>query len=348
MASSPLVLLVDDEPATQRNRLQTVKADLTAARYEVASPEELTLEGLREAQLVLVDYRLDQWTENLPSNGPCHFVPDGIALAAVLQQHARVFDHPIAFALHSEHRRELTDPFLPEPRVHLLARTYNLEWAFVKSPTGGPAVTLKSAGLLAGAVKQLPTKWPPDAAGIRQMARKLLNLPDQEPWSETAWQDAEGARPPLDELVLRVHGLLFLRWLLSRVLSYPTFLMNRYWLASRLGATPASVEAALEKGLESLLKPASYTGILSGFSGRRWWRAGVELILWNLSGGKASSPDELKPLFEQKCGVTLVRSKALYSVVCLDEDYRPLPDLCGPEEAVRLQLDDWPAHAEIA
>ena len=90
-------------------------------------------------------------------------------------------------------------------------------------------------------------------------------------------------------------GLLFLRWMLQRVLSYPCFLLDETWLASRLTVTPASVREALPGGLgDGLLGPAEYRGILVDFRGKRWWRMGVEYILWDLAGKTSLGVDQLR------------------------------------------------------
>src|SRR5262249_10352439 len=151
---------------------------------EVCDPDTVSVDLLDEADLVLVDYKLDKWVVNRNPLSLCHWAPNGIALTAVLQQHAMSCDRPTAFAIHSAHLRELTEPFPPEPRVHLLARAYNLDWAFVKSPAGGsPSTTFEKAHILARAVAALPDKWPvgdPDRA--RERARGLLSVPTNEAW----------------------------------------------------------------------------------------------------------------------------------------------------------------------
>ena len=122
------------------------------------------------------------------------------------------------------------------------------------------------------------------------IARKLLSIPADFDWTEQAWRDVEMAHPPLDEMTLRIHGILFLRWFLTRVLYYPCFLVDRYWLAARLGATPESVDSTLSEKpakLGKLFAPAAYAGILENLPGRRWWRAGIESILWDVGGGES-------------------------------------------------------------
>jgi hypothetical protein len=349
MAKSVSVLIIDDQPSSVLARLNLLPA--TSRRgVTVTSPDDVTREQIEQAALILVDYKLDEWRVNASENRLCRHVPNGIALAAILQQYARKMPRPRAFAIHSDHLNELTEPHPPEPRVHLVARTYNLEWAFVKAPDeGGPAETIRQAHVLAAAVAKLPANWPSDdSAKNRKHASTLLGLDSRKPWAYQAWREVELAHPPLDELTKPIHGLLFLRWLLTRVIAYPCFLMHQHWLAARLGATVDSVQGGLRAGLGQLFGQVRYKGILEGFQGERWWRIGVEKILWDLADKSSVSTSQLHSRIVEKYGVQLAPAEVPDPVVCLDHDYKPLSTLHSPAEAVRLQIDDWPAHAETA
>jgi CheY-like chemotaxis protein len=137
MKESVAILVIDDQADQVENRVKLLPKNLRE-RFVVCDPEEVTFSQIEEADLVLVDYRLDKWEPNARETIISRKVPNGIALVASLQQQAMKCSRPTAFAIHSEHLGELTAPFKPEPRVHLLARAYNLEWAFVKSSQGAP------------------------------------------------------------------------------------------------------------------------------------------------------------------------------------------------------------------
>ena len=265
MCDRGTILVVDDEAAAIANRIQAMPPMIRVG-ITVCSPEEMTARDLDDADLVLVDYKLDHWLENLATGVLARTVPNGIALTALLQQQMVEHGRPRAFALHSQHLFDLTAPFPPEQRVHLLARTYNVEWAFVKNSIGETSSeTLERAHILADAVAVLPDNWPredPDRA--RDIAKRLLAVPLTEPWGQQTWEEVEMAYPPLDELTLRIHGILFVRWLLTRVLYYPCFMLDRYWVAARLGATPTSVDAALSGSLGDLLRRALLYWHLAG------------------------------------------------------------------------------------
>ena len=346
----PNILVIDDEEI-ERFRIQSLTAAISDCIFKVRSPDEAKEADLRAASLVLVDYKLDNWETNAPEEDLCKHIPNGLALIGILQQRVMAWkdSHAVAFAIHSAHLPELTAPFKHEPRIHLLSQTCNIDWAFEKDSKSRPTDTLEKIRCLAEAVRSLPNSWPPaEATATRAELKRLLGIDTALQWADHAWSDVERARPPVDELILRVHGLLFLRWMLHRVLSYPCFLLDETWLAARLAVTPASVQVALSSGLGELLEPAEYRGILSGFRGRRWWRMGVENILWEIGGETSLGVDQLRHLLIEKKGLPLTPTEASHPVVCLDTDFLPLDQLHDPIEAVRIVPDDWPPFAEQA
>ena len=82
------------------------------------------MERLKEADLVLVDYRLKNWQERNNLGPVISLKPiNGLALSAVLRAHAE--EHgatPTAFALRSGHLGDISGQFPAESRVHVLAK----------------------------------------------------------------------------------------------------------------------------------------------------------------------------------------------------------------------------------
>src|SRR5262249_40560932 len=159
-------------------------------------------EVLNEADLVLVDFVLNNW-DSRDALGPLALrPPNGIALASVLREHAGSLKRPTGFAMHTGQPNQLW--LTPAaPRRHLIARAYNLEWVFLKNESED---VLKQAPILAAAVRRLPQSWPADdhSAALRNI-RGLLGLDETENtdtpvWVSNALVDVEGCRPPLTEL----------------------------------------------------------------------------------------------------------------------------------------------------
>jgi hypothetical protein len=339
------ILIVDDQPDEPRALAVELRRHGFA---KVVHPQAVVLHDLTAADLVLVDYRLENWDERDRSSGLSLRPINGIALAAVLRAHCEHPDQsPTGFAIHSAHLAELTGGLPSEHREHLIARGRNLEWAFPKVQTVDGVSLVDQVLALARAIKALPRSWRLDAAKTRRLAGRLLALTPRVPWSEQAWSDIESCHPPLHEISERSHGLAFIRWLLHWVLPYPAFLYDTHRLAARVRVSPVALCNQLEQSprLKRIIAPYRYNGILAGFLGERWWKAGVETFLWKESRGNAFDPDTLRPLL-RRLGL---RSAGLKDpVVCLDEHYKPLQDLQEATAAIRIQPDDWPPYADQA
>lgn len=348
VSDPPVILVVDDQTEDQRAVFRLERG--AASRFEIVHPEEVDLDLLRAADLVLVDYDIAAWPAR---NGTVQLglrPPNGIALAAVLREHANPLDRPTGFAIHTAEARQFS--LTPtEPRAHLLARTHNLEWVFSK---GNPDLVGLQADSLAVAIQRLPEKWPAEnRVWVEHEVRKLLGLPvdvdaaDAVAWLPSAIRDVAQCRPPLSEIVERNHGLLFVRWLLQRILPYPCFLFDSHYLALRLRVTHRSLLEAMAHGLTGWLQPVAYRGVLSGFLGPRWWRAGVENVLWDLAGGSVPAA-RLHAKLSAVAGVRLEPLLTSEPVICIDQNYAALPEPCAAEDVVRVIPDEWPLYAAQA
>ena len=343
-AARPRVLIIDDRADSERSSLVNWEESVEVT---VLHPQDVASEDLAEVDVVLVDYKLDHWAERDNLEAISLKPMDGLALAAVLRVHVeRITERPIALAIRSAHLADLTGGFPPEPRVHILARRYNVEWIFPKRPATGQDVTIAQVAVLASAVQRLPEAWPvedPDEA--RRLVEGFMAIPD-EPWAGLVWQDIEACRPPIHELTRSIHGLAFLRWMLHRILPYPCFLSDTRHLAARLRVTHESLLSAMTGGLETAMEPFSFKGGLAGFLGPRWWRSGVESFLWELTDGNPFEPQRVRDLLSRNVRVTLEATTSSQPVVCVDENYQALPKVYDPTEAIRIQPDDWPAYAD--
>lgn len=124
---------------------------------------------------------------------------------------------------------------------------------------------------------------------------------------------------------------------------YPCFLFDTHHLAVRLRVTHRSLIAALDTGLGKLLEPAAYRGVLADFLGARWWRAGVESLLWELGGSMAAKRLHLR--LADIAGVSVEPLTISEPVVCIDENYAALDEPFGGDDVVRIMPDDWPSYA---
>jgi hypothetical protein len=339
--SKPQLLVIDDEPDAQRDTLDLELAE--RLEITVLAPGEVDASHLERPSLVLVDFDLGLW----PRRAAVPFSltpPNGVALASALREYAnQIADGPVAFAIYSAHLPDLSKPLPPERREHLIARSHNLEWAFPKAQHSSQESSIyKQIYTLARAVAALPNPWPDDAESARRALAKYLGLSEKAVWFNDALRSVDSCQPPIHELSTWSQGVAVTRWLLQRILPHPCFLLDAHYLARELGTTYASLVSALESGLRPILRPYEYRGELADFLGVRWWRAGIEAFRGEIDDGQNSIPEIISATRQ----IPLVKTPYYESVVCFDEDYQILDELQDLEDAVRLQIDDWPSYAK--
>ena len=351
MRAKPRVLIIDDKPDDERFMVGELHREVEA---RVQYPQDVTEYDLQSADLVLVDYLLDDWPERDNASAISLKPVNGLALAAVLREQAyksATVRHPTAFALNSAHLDKLSGDLPPESREHAIARAHNLEWVFPKAkPSWGVPVELQIRSL-ACAVRRLPTDWPQQSSDETwAVVRDLLALPPEAPWMPSAQEDVEACHPPVHELRNASHGLVFLRWLLQLILPYPCFLWGAHHLAARLRVTHESLSKALsqDNDLMTLLDPVRYRGILADFLGPRWWRSGTESLVWELTDGDPFDVRRLVSILASKTSAELQITDFMQPVVCVGHNHVPLPALSSIEDSVRIQPDDWPPYADQA
>jgi len=349
MSTKPTILIVDDKPDEERVRVGELSREIKTV---IEHPQDVTEYDLRTADLVLVDYRLDYWPSRDNASSIALKPVNGLALAAMLREQAckNRNQSPTAFAIRSAHLDELSGDLPPDYREQAIARTHNLEWAFPKTRNSWDIPVFDQIISLARSVRQLPASWPQSSAAQSwDLINKLLDIPE-ESWMLRAQEDVEECHPPVHELSDASHGLAFLRWLLHQILPYPCFLWDTYYLAARFRITHASLLRAFEEdnGLRDFLGTSEYKGLLAGFIGPRWWRSGVETLIWHITDGDPFNVDLVRSKLTSQITGNLESIEYTQPVVCVDRQYRPLSTLSRIEDAVRIQPDDWPPYADQA
>ncbi len=339
------VLIVDDEPD---QRVPFAGALESSLDVEVEHPNDVTCNQISLANLVLVDYRLNNWPERDNLRQVALRVPNGLALTGTLRAIAEADheNHSPAFALLSAHLNDISPDFPPNHRPHIIAQTLNLEWVFQK---GNLKRTAPQITVLAEAMKKLPRSWRhEDYVGTLSQLKELLDLQEDMPGSLLAMEDVEKSHPPIHELSEVSHGLSIVRWLLHRILPYPAFLLDHMYLAARLRIEPATLN--VEEGLiRRIFQKVEYSGILANFLGPRWWRSGVEAWIWEMTSGQPHRPEKIHQALAD-LGVHNVRPVAgNRELVCISgTDYQTLPELYRIGDAVQIQPDHWPPYADQA
>ncbi len=350
---TPNILIIDDQPE-EHSGLKLYLKESAKAQVNVLHPQDVEIDDILTAQLVLIDYGLDNWLERDSLESLSCKPKDGLALASILRRH--IYDHeqasPTAFALYTGKIDNLSHPFPSNDRQHTLASINNLEWVFQKAMPGTEATVSDRIAELATAVLRLPANWPSDGGDqpMRQLA-DLLGIRFDDEANELLLQDVASCLPPIHELSQWSHGLSVLRWLLQRILPFPCFLWDSYHLAARFRVDHSALLNALEgdKPLQKQLADCEYKGLLATFLGPRWWRSKVESFLWEITDGNSSEVEAVRDAISQAANEALPASLPPdHPIVCVNADYQPLNTFYRMEDAVRIRPDDWPAYADQA
>ena len=358
------IVIIDDHPEEQRALAAALGSALAAALGSALAaalgsalvartlhPQDLTIEDLYNADLVLVDLRLKYWPTRDAQLEIGLSPEDGIALAGVLRAQTERGASPTttAYALHSAHLDDIATDSPLDIREYVLARAINLEWVFRKRDEQGDQI--RKIRSLANAAGRLSGPWrsTDGGGGAETDVSKLLSLDRRTKWWVRAWRDIESCHLQTDEISLKQGGLTFLRWMLHRIMPYPCFLWDDLTLAARLGYTVESLRDALARdgSFRQVLNPTQYRGILDDFDGRRWWRAGVEALLWDLADGNATRESIESTLSPEETRI-LEPIQLDHAVVVVDKTFRRLEEFVSIHEAVRLQPKDWPPYADQA
>lgn len=353
---APHVLFVDDSELADPLRLRNLFEPVGIVS-RLRHPEATIRSDLEWADLVVVDYFLSSWSERDETDSVARSPFDGLAVAATMRsallpglndRHpGTVPDRTVAFALWSSNLKEASFELPTVVLPHVFARDNNLEWAFRRGDIeSGEGVN--QIALLARAVTELPHSWPANRSGAEQQLFSMLSIEEASEgyWIMDAQTDVLACRPPMHELSARSHGLAVVRWILHRILPYPCFLIDELQLRARLRVDSLTGGYAEAGELLDLLEPYLYRGVLSGFAGPRWWRAGVEDWLFNETQGESGSP---KAVVEAAFrGGAVARTRWLRPVVVIDGDLARSNVFAEVEDTVRVRPDDWPVYADDA
>lgn len=345
VAQQPTILFVDDviEEIDAIARLCESKATVL-----IRSFDDVDAIDLDAADLILVDFNLKDWANREHVTQLTLKPGDGLAVAETLRSYYRTkrSGKPVAIAVLSGDLASLTTPLPPMSREHMVANLAKIEWAFQKaSPIEQTARQLVS---LADGVLRLPATWPHDSAVQKDATlHQLLCLPGVS-WTSAAITDVARCHPPVQELSTWSHGLAFLRWMLQRIFPYPTFLIDSAQVAIRLGIEPDSFREGLERNpaFAEWIAPAIFIGLLSDFRDKRFWRAGVDSLIWELTQNDPFDRDILQTaLLDKLPDARLI--KTTNPVATVDKNYEFVA-VADASACVRLRPDDWPTFADSA
>lgn len=336
------VLVIDDEDTlVSRDAVTEIAAAGCSADFVL--PDDLTDDLLGHARVLLVDFKLDSdWVTAKSATPPGRRIRDGLALAACLRRESAEDDRcPVAIALLTNQLEGVLFPLTAERRPHMIARLANVEWAFKK----GDPDNARRVSALVGAMKALPQAW--DTDPWRDLC-SFLGAENGEVDGVGISGSVADAMPPIHDLARWSHGLTIIRWLLHRVFPYPTFLIDDYHLAARLGVTQQW--AASEDGtgaIGAIFGRCRYRGALGEFGGPRWWARCVHQTLWEGTDGRTGAAEAVATFIEKEAGVRPEMFIGADPVVSLNNQLEPCA-LHALLDCVELRPEDWPPFASPA
>jgi hypothetical protein len=347
----PHVLFIDDLEGVVRNAVNVAFAG-KPIDFKLLHPETVESADLAWADLVIVDYFLDDWQERDVVESRARHPVDGLAVVAALRsgllpgiaerRSGMLPEKPVAFALWSANLPQAAFDLPAFVLPHVFSRENNLEWAFKRNDLLADDGVEKVVALAAGVLQLSEFDW--QGMTPSRTLSLLLDVADHVPWADRALESALECRPPIHELASRTKGMSVARWLLHRIFPYPAFLIGEDDLRARL-----KVDELAPNGQSELLEELTscrYTGILSGFSGRLWWRVGVEAWIWESSGGSSSSSSVVAELALSK-GANR-SNRWVTPVTVIDSELARSSELHEIEGVVRVRPDDWPIYADDA
>jgi hypothetical protein len=346
--SKPFVLLVDDDPTQETFALLLSQKGVEAKHV---TPDDMNSDDLERANVILIDEFIEDWpARESVKNQVGLYVRDGIALAGVLRSSlegrgpsSETSPTPTntALVLRTGHLDVLAAGTPRFIRPMAIASRHDLEWVTEKAVISADAVAS-----LASAAAALPSDWSDPTELSAQL--NWLDVAGQS-WQDEAVAQIELCRPPWSVLAATSAGRRWLSWFLQRILPFPTFLVDDLRASSYLGLKPSALDAILTgtSPLTSALSSAMYTGQLSDFAGRRWWRAGIthvkQLALATANGRMA---DDVARAIVQEHGTELDTLGLRQPVFQIDANYQVVQQPLEITDAVRLQPDDWPSYSD--
>ncbi|MER8480730.1 hypothetical protein [Mesorhizobium sp. M1163] len=232
-------------------------------------------------------------------------------------------------------------------RGHILAQRASVEWVGEKSQA--TAEFLVGLADASNAIqKSIMAITSTDRAGDRplneEICLRLLNAPKESPWRTSAERQLDRARPPLLSSVSepQAKARLLLAWLLHNVLPYPSFLISAQHAAARLGLKTESfalLSQAEANDLGRMLQAARYEGPLAASSPDKWWRAGIDDIVWGFSQGKV---DYIEGLSAAAGAVPINMLDIEDPVVVSNPDLVETDEIASAKDCVRAQDEHFP------
>lgn len=338
-----IIYVDDDDPDGFLSLCEGNERDrFTPFQVEDGEPPSAALECAADANAWVFDFFLAEPQEN---------EDNGLSLFSKWRQ--KIPYYPPIVLVSSDLRAALGEDLAPSPlRHHVLANRFGVEWVGDKNNRETMRRTLKIGSACEDLQRTLSA---PAEEGKEQRLLKtlrtemivgdLLKVSEDVQWRETALRQVDAARPPRlsRSSSPRAVARSLIRWLIGHVLPYQSFLLDDAQAGLRLGVTPESF-ASIAATDRDKLGAALYRGPLQDFHGRRWWRAGLDHLAFDLDDQEGG----FRTAFERSFGNKVDWLKESVPVLVSDADLVQTGEIMEAAECVRAVDEDFPSNVEPA
>lgn len=346
----PDIVYVDNEPneLVQKATLEQ-KARIRPFVFDKSNPEEneAAFAAASDASLLLFDFFL--LDEQVPSENS----ENGLSLFNKWRSVISA-DRPVTVLVSSDLEKAIGEPIGPVERHHVLAQRLGVEWIGDKSDqaiadTIARVIALADASI---AIRQVLEAVEGNDSGdsaplhVERICFDVLGASKDARWANSAQRQVDRARPPRIETPSAGFGAArpIVAWLVGHALPYPSFLISDAQAAVRLGLTPASFRSLVEAKAEAF-GLVCYDGPLRSFLKRRWWRAGIDDLVWKESQG----PEPYRERLQNFAGaIQLDWLEMADPVVVADDRLVETEDIADASQCVRATDEDFPSNVDPA
>jgi hypothetical protein len=343
------ILYVDDVLATGHDRLMESGLPFREKMPGDVADDNSISDALRDTKIVLMDYGLHD--DDASSGAPL----DGLELlerfrATIRRHHDQGTAVPL-LNIYTNQIGRLAEQHDDWPVVpYMLARRANVDWVFDKL---SPSDSEDAFGAqLRDMLRAFDLGLGRSDADVEQQVASFLDLPEERDWSELALEQLLDARPPVKKDISPPGARVrLMRWLLHVALPFPGCFVDLDSVAVRLRITPKDLCGALSlnrgSDLAAFLDQARYRGPLACFFPMRFWKAGIDYIVWRMTEGRSPANPAVRNTIASAIGEELpLLGIADPVLVVSPETFVLTGDVASIDEAVQVQTELWPPTVE--
>ena len=342
------ILYVDNNLEIGRSTLDGTNLEFVERTPDKLGKDSAVLEALHGIHVVLMDYDLheDDTTSSAPIDGIELLERFRAAIRTLQKAEKAIPLLTIYTGKYDKLVKELDCPSAP----YMVARRANVDWVFAKGiakkSTEISACRLES--ILSGFKRKFEST---DLADDEQL-HSLLDLPKDLPWTNLAKEQVRDARPPIQTMRDGIDRATLMRWLLQVALPIPGCFVGLDWTAVRLRISPEELATAVHEYTDSnfskSLDECRYKGPLADFYPERYWKAGIDHLIWELTQGRSPTNADVRENLTEAIGkeISALKEEApvlLVSPVTFEQNNQ----ITDMNDAVQIQPDLWPAEVEL-